>query len=369
MRWIWFAIALLTGCATSVPVAPPALWHDEGFDPTVSVPRPQQVFERSPAMNQLVQTLARSHNPQQALADYLFEEGRLEYDSRWTRNAAETFAAGAGNCMSLVLMTTALADALDLQVQYQLVEAPPVWDRQGGLYLINGHVNLRLTPRRKADRILLSSNATTIDFLPGNQLRGYDIRVLSTSELLARYYNNMAAEAMVAEERDRAYALLKMAHQQHPDYAAVWNTLGVLYRRHGMEREAEQVYRYAIQLPESELDALHNLAILLASQGRLQEWQAVHARLELKRIRNPYYYFDMGEQALQAGEFDDAVRMFQRALALAEYRHEFHFGLSRAYYRNGQRRLSERHLKEAEKLAPSDQKKRYQQKLVALRRH
>ncbi len=320
-------------------------------------------------MESLVQKLARSDDPQQALVAYLFSQGRLEYDGRQTLNAAETFAAGAGNCMSLVLMTASLAQALDLQVQYQLVEAPPVWDRQGGLYLINGHVNLRLSPRRQSDQFRVASMSSTIDFLPGNQLRGYDIRVLSQSELLARYYNNRAAEAMVAGEPDKAYGMLKQAHAQDPDYAALWNTLGVLYRRQGLEQEAEQVYRYAAELPEAELDALHNLAILLASQGRLLEWQAVHARLELKRIRNPYYYFDMGEQALQAGRFDEAVRMFQRALALAEYRHEFHFGLSRAYFRNGQRRLGERHLKEAQKLAPSDEKKRYQQKLIALQRH
>ncbi|GAA4881315.1 hypothetical protein GCM10023333_14320 [Ferrimonas pelagia] len=247
-------------------------------------------------MRQLSRRLSRHSDPRGALVDYLFNEGRVQYDSRLTRNAAETFSAGAGNCMSLVLMTAALAQSLDLSVQYQLVEAPPVWDRQGGLYLINGHVNLRLA-QRPGERSLLASNSTVIDFLPGNQMRGYRITSLTEQQLMALYYNNIAAESMVEGDLDRAYALLRAAHHIEPQFPVVWNTLGVLYRRRGMVEEAEQVYRYAVTLPQIELDALHNLSILLASQNRLQEWQQIHGQLELKRIRNPYYYFDMGEQA------------------------------------------------------------------------
>ncbi|GAA4885832.1 hypothetical protein [Ferrimonas pelagia] len=54
-------------------------------------------------------------------------------------------------------------------------------------------------------------------------------------------------------------------------------------------------------------------------------------------------------------------------MKLADYRHEFHFGISRAYYQNGQRWLSERHLTQAAALAPSEEKQRYQYKLAALR--
>ncbi|SHH93053.1 transglutaminase-like domain-containing protein [Ferrimonas marina] len=374
MRTLSVFLALLlglAGCASSGPTqtADPSLWQDHHFDDSGVVPSPEQAFAMSPPMEVLARKLAKSSNPKKALVDYLFDDGEVRYDNSRTRNASETFETGSGNCMSLVLMTASLARSLNIPYQYQLVEAPPVWDRQGGLYLLNGHVNLRLSNVVNLDEVRFSGDTSTIDFLPGSQMRGYQIRRLSESQLMARYYNNLAAEAMVDGDRDRAYQLLKMAYQIEPGYDQMWNTLGVLYRRHGLEAEAEAVYRHAMQLPKVELDAMHNLSVLLASQNRLIEWQAIHKELELRRIRNPYYYYDMGEQAYRRGQYASAVRYFERALDLADYRHEFHFGLSRAYFSNGQFRLSERHLSKAHELAPQNEKQRYQLKLTALRSH
>ncbi|WP_298445570.1 tetratricopeptide repeat protein [uncultured Ferrimonas sp.] len=359
---------LLLGCSsvTGVAPAPKTLWHDEAFAQTHAVPSAKQVFALSPQMRRTVGKMKdRDHSE---LAKFLRRDGEISYDSRKTLNAADTFALRSGNCMSLVIMTAALARANNVDYRYQLVQSPPVWDRQGGLYLINGHVNVQLIDGRSRSQIDVATSSTTIDFLPGNQIRGYAVKPLNEQQLLARYYNNLAAEAMVDQQYDYAYQLLKAAHATDPNYQQMWNTLGVLYRRKGLDPQAESIYRFATELPQVSNDALHNLALLLASQDRLQEWQQVHARLELNRIRNPYYYFDMGESAYRRGEFGDAVRYFNKALKLADYRHEFHFGLSRAYFRNGQLRLSERHMQKAEQLAPQDEKQRYQLKLAALRK-
>ncbi len=360
---------LLAGCASGDPHpdAPPGdLFADRQFAAPSAVPAVDDIFALSPEMVSTVDALKQQPDPKRALMALIREDGGIRYDNRLTHNAADTFARRAGNCMSLVVMTAALADALQMPVRFQLVNAPPVWDRQGGLYLINGHVNLRLSAPYRPNEIRVNDGGVTVDFLPGNQLRGYDVVTLSRQELVARYYNNLAAEAMVEGEQDKAYHLLKAALHQEASYGDAWNTLGVLYRKAGLEAKAEAVYRHAVTLPDSELDALHNLAILLASQDRLLEWQAIHARLELKRIRNPYYHFDMGEIAYQAGEYDKAVRFYRKAVDLADYRHEFHFGLSRAYYQLGDFALSARHLHRAEDLAPRDEQARYQMKLLAL---
>ncbi|MBW3165430.1 tetratricopeptide repeat protein [Ferrimonas balearica] len=358
----------LCSCAAAPPtgVAPSELFADEAFQHAQPVPTPDSIFALSPEMEQVVARLRHSPDPKSDLLALIREDEGIRYDNRLTQNAATTFAQRQGNCMSLVVMTAALADELAMPVRFQLVKSPPVWDRQGALYLINGHVNLRLAAPYRANQMRITDGGVTVDFLPGNQLRGYQTEPLSRNELVARYYNNLAAEAMVDGDADYAYQLLKAALLQAPDYGHAWNTLGVLYRQNGMSERAEAVYRYAVELPDSELDALHNLAILLAAQDRLIEWQEVHGRLELKRIRNPYYHFDMGELAYQAGEYDKAVRFYRKAVDLADYRHEFHFGLSRAYYQQGNLVLSARHLSRAEDLAPADERQRYQLKLLAL---
>ncbi|MBY5923005.1 tetratricopeptide repeat protein [Ferrimonas balearica] len=362
-------IFLLVGCASgSNTIEAPAehLFADQHFDASSAAPAVEAIFALSPEMVSTVNALSRAPDTRRALVALIREDGGIRYDNRQTQTAAETFAQRSGNCMSLVVMTTALADALQMPVRFQLVNAPPVWDRQGGLYLINGHVNVKLSAPYRPDELRISDGGVTIDFLPGNQLRGYEVIPLSREELIARYYNNLAAEAMVDGDLDRAYYLLKAALEQVPGHGDVWNTLGVLYRKAGLEAKAEAVYRYAASQPDSQLDALHNLSILLASQDRLLEWQQVHAQLELKRIRNPYYHFDMGEIAYRAGEYDKAVRFYRKAVDLAEYRHEFHFGLSRAYFQLGDLQLSARHLHRAEDLAPRDEQARYQMKLLAL---
>jgi transglutaminase-like putative cysteine protease len=50
---------------------------------------------------------------------YQPDQIRLEYDAAVTRNAAQAFEARTGNCLSLVIMTAALARELGLTVRYQ----------------------------------------------------------------------------------------------------------------------------------------------------------------------------------------------------------------------------------------------------------
>ncbi|QIZ75430.1 tetratricopeptide repeat protein [Ferrimonas lipolytica] len=362
-------MTLLLGCSATPhqQLAADNLWRDELFSGAEPVPLPADIFALNDDMRRVAASFRQGDHKQ--LTRFLRSDGELAYSGRNTRTAAETFASRSGNCMSLVIMTATLARAADIGYRYQLVQSPPVWDRQGGLYLINGHVNIQLNDGNKSNVLNVAGRSTTIDFLPGSQIRGYQVKFISESQLLARYYNNLAADALVEADYSRAYALLKAAYATEPDYQQLWNTLGVLYRRSGQEQMAEQVYRYAIELPQVSNDALYNLALLLARQERLLEWQQVHARLELQRIRNPYYYFDMGENAYQRGEYGNAVRYFSKAIKLADYRHEFHFGISRAYFSNGQLGLSQRHMDRAVELAPQNEKQRYQLKLVALQRH
>ncbi len=86
----------------------------------------------------------RVKGPQAGLIEALYEKAqlKLEYDATRTKTAAETFATRSGNCLSLVLMTAALAHQLDLPVVYQSAYLDPTWSRSGDLLFASGHVNV-----------------------------------------------------------------------------------------------------------------------------------------------------------------------------------------------------------------------------------
>src|SRR5204863_7553191 len=137
--------------------------------------------------------------PQRGLVEALYSKTqlKLEYDSELTRNAAETFKARAGNCLSLAIMTAAFAKEMGLAVRYQRVLVDDAWSRSGGIYFASLHVNLTLGTTQTGVHMLDSQNTPmTIDFLPGTDLRGRRMRVLQEDTIVAMYMNNRAAEAL-----------------------------------------------------------------------------------------------------------------------------------------------------------------------------
>lgn len=54
----------------------------------------------------------------------------FRYQDNLTQTASETYAQRAGNCMSLVVMTSALADVFKIGTEFQDIAIEPVWDKQ-----------------------------------------------------------------------------------------------------------------------------------------------------------------------------------------------------------------------------------------------
>src|SRR6185369_2810723 len=149
--------------------------------------------------------LQRRRGLQRGLIDALYTNGQLKlrYDDEFTRNAAEAFEARAGNCMSLVVMTSAFAKRAGMPVRFQSVQIDPSWGRRGDLYVTFGHVNVSL------GRALVGAPGEigrpdwlTIDFLPSSELRGQRAEMVDEETLVAMYMNNKAAEALAANRLD-----------------------------------------------------------------------------------------------------------------------------------------------------------------------
>jgi Flp pilus assembly protein TadD len=289
----------------------------------------------------------RTKGPQQGLIDALYSKNQLkiEYDSAKTRNAAQTFAERAGNCLSLMIMTAALAKELRLTVHYQSVLVDEVWSRSGGLYFAIGHVNLIVGTKYHDIRSRIDDNAyLTIDFLPLGETRGQRSWSIDENTVIAMYMNNRAAEVLARGQVDEAYWWAREAIRQDPAFLSSYNTLGVVYRRHGNLPEAERALAHAFSREPDNLQVMSNLATVLGDQGRVAEAKTLLAKLEQKRPFPPYHYFNQGVAAMQAGDFRAARDMFSKEVGRDAYNHEFHFWLAAAYAKLGDNEQARRHL-------------------------
>jgi Flp pilus assembly protein TadD len=133
-----------------------------------------------------------------------------------------------------------------------------------------------------------------------------------------------------------AYWWVRGAILQDPTFVAPYNTLGVVYRRHGDLALAERALRTVLKYqPENRL-TLSNLAIVLGDLGRRNEAAALEAKLARLDPTPPFYWFERGMAALRVRDYAGARDLFQKEVDRAGDYHEFHFWLAVALANLGQ---------------------------------
>ncbi|MFL6675973.1 MAG: tetratricopeptide repeat protein [Massilia sp.] len=341
-------LSLLAGCAGVTPARAPqlaGLFNDNAFGAPAEPVSARDLFTLSPEMRAYLRSPSfaahlRAKGSEHGLVDALYSKGdlKLEYDASMTRTAAQTYAARAGNCLSLVIMTAAFARELGMPVRYQSVDVEGTWSRNGGLYLVSSHVNLSLG-QRLAERLHSTSdreNLLTIDFLPPEDASRYRTWPLDESDIVAMYMNNRAAEALVGGRIDDAYWWARAAVTQQPRASLAYNTLGVVYQRKGDMARAERVYRAALEVEAENLVVMQNLAPTLAAQGKFEEARALEQRIAAIQPAPPFHYFNQGMQAFKEGDYQKAKALFEREVRRGPYNDEFHFWLAIACLRLGE---------------------------------
>lgn len=325
----------LAACASApVPPAPDPYFLDARFAPPAQPVDGRQIFAVSDAMRHYLRVeIARQlheQGPVLGLIRALNRPGqlKLDYDADRTRNAAEAFDARKGNCLSLVIMTAALARELRLQVTFQVVENDPTWSRKGAVAYRNGHVNLTLG-RRAADAVqgYDAARLLTVDFLPAEEIVGQRTRPISEDRIVAMYMNNRAAEALDQGQLDDAYWWARAAVARSPDFDDAYNTLGVVYLHHGDLDAAASVLAHLLEHKPDDTQALSNLALVRERQRMTAQAEALRARLAVLEPYPPYRYFFLGQDALERGDYPVARQMFRKEVERAGYSGEFHFWL------------------------------------------
>lgn len=345
MRWtLLLFCTLLAACASAPPVsqAPTQLFHDDLFSAPARPIRVDDIFALTDEMKRYVDVdiahELRNKGVQRGLFDALYSKQQLkiEYDAERTRTAAEAFEARAGNCLSLVIMTAALARHLNLDVSYQNVDTDEIWSRSHDIYFASGHVNLVLGKQRM-NKVISSDRwmSWTIDFLPSEDTAGQRVRPISEETIVGMYMNNRAAETLAAGQLDAAYWWARAALEHAPDFMNSYNTLGVIYMRRGQPGWAEAALRHVLQRDPASTVALSNMVRVLKSQGRTEESRAIEQQLAKIDPEPPYHFFERGQVAMNAGDIQGARDLFAKEVARAPYHAEFHFWLAVADFRLG----------------------------------
>lgn len=348
--------ALLLAACASVPAGtgadPGSLFNDALFAPPGTDTGPSKVFAASPEMKRYLASAVppglHGGEKRRALADALSGKAgfKLEYDSTITRNAAEAFAARSGNCLSLVLLTASLAKALDIPVHYQNVYSEQSVSRSGGIIYLSTHVNLVLGGTDRSGSRIGARRAApmTIDFLPPEDLGKQRIRVIREQTVVAMFLNNRAVESLAAGRLDDAYWFARHAIEHDPAQLFAYNTLGVVYRRHGNARAAERALTYVAVREPGNAAAISNLVAVLNDQGRSVEAAAWEEKLRRIDLYPPFHFFDLGVAAMAQKRYAQARDLFEREIARAAYYHEFHAWLASAHYALGDLDEARRHL-------------------------
>jgi Tfp pilus assembly protein PilF len=352
---VLLASLLLAACASApIPQAPAPhveyLFHDDLFGPPSQRISADDVFALSDDMRRYLGTdiaaLERTLKPQAALVKALYAKGqlKLDYDAEVTRTAAQTFAARAGNCLSLAIMTAAFAKEMDVPVRYQRILVDDAWSRSGDLYFASSHVNLTLGGSQYGRRLDYADASTTIDFLPLGETRGRRLRVIDEDTIVAMFMNNRSAEALARGKLDDAYWYARTAIEADPKFLGSYNTLGVIYRHHHSLPNAEATLRYVLSVEPANTEAMSNLALVLSDEGRLEEADGLRAQLKALEPHPAFYFFNLGMAAMKDGDYKTARDMFAKELDRDAYYHEFHFWIAAAYVGLGDIAEARKHL-------------------------
>lgn len=347
MRFAGWLMAgmLLAGCATNPREIPDVagLLNDGAFSaPTERIATgdlfalspEMRAYLQSPAFRQHIERRGRDHGLVAAL--YTKGDLQLEYDDTVTRNAAETFRTRSGNCLSLVIMTAAIARELGLDVVYQDVLVEQSWARQGTVYMASTHVNLALMrPTTVTTTRFGYRDALVIDFVPSDDAVRLRARPLDETTLTAMYMNNRAAEALAAGRTSDAYWWAREAVLTAPSLDIALNTLGAVYQRNGDMALAERVYKEVLRLKPDSLPAMQNLVRVFGALEKPAEASELARRVARLDPYPPLYFFTRGVEAARRGEFTEARAQLRKELARNPDHHESHYWLAVASLRLG----------------------------------
>ncbi|MEZ5565673.1 MAG: transglutaminase domain-containing protein [Gammaproteobacteria bacterium] len=371
------AALLAAGCTTRLPVDDPLLQPQAispqrllagapltgGVEPN-SVPLADIL-----GLNDEMRRFVTDHVPAEsgsqwrlrALLRALLEDAgyTIEYEDR-TYTAAEAFRLRRANCLGFTNMFVALAREAGLTVHFQEVDVPPDWSQNAAGLVQSRHVNTLVVAEDGSERV--------VDFNMADFRTSYDRRMISDARAAAHFYNNDGVDRMAAGDRLAALQYFRMAIDADGSFAPVWINLGALYSRAGYPAWAEAAWLHTLTLAPHEYVAMSNLERLYRDAGRSAAADKLAARIKHFRNANPYYRYQLAEQAFSRGDYRKAIAHLRFAVQKKPNEDRFYALMGLAWLREGDADRAQRWMARAEAVAQDDElKNHYHGKLERLR--
>ena len=328
--------------------------HSKNFQATVKLP------EEITFLNQAQQDAFRQYFYSPTVIDIPAHRRLYKYiDSLYwgfnylgkTYDAETALELKAGNCMSLAILTSALARLVDIEVKYQRVDAEPVYHRHNDIMTLSTHVRSHLIETLPEDdkEFIGIRGRIIVDYYPqrGN-IRG---GMLDHNTFYSMYYRNLAADAMLEGKHDYAYALMHQAIEIAGDDVENVNTMAVVLNKIGYSKHALAVYAFGLELEQNSLNLLSNYANLLEQTGDNELAEKIKSKIDDANDDNPYHLIDLAETYISEGRYKIAKRLINRAIDRAPYLHEAYFALARTYYLSQQSEKADKALQTAAQMA------------------
>lgn len=287
--------------------------------------------------------------------------------SNKTYTAQQTLDNSSGNCLSLTVLSTALAQLVNVDIHYQLLDQNPVYSINDNLLITSDHLRAVLQSSSEADEGDISSvSYIRIDYFDTNGLSYVDKISVNTQKSL--FYSNLAIENLANKKIDSAFAYAKKALDIYPDNASALNTMGILHRKRGDVALAEELYEFGARYYSKAPLFVRNYKSLLASQGREFDLQELVQAERKSMNSHPWEWVRAGKIAFNSGDYDDALLYYRKALVIAPDIRQIHLFAGQASLAAGKKRQSKQFFVDAYKLSEDTQDRQsYKGKLLALK--
>ncbi|WP_052262261.1 tetratricopeptide repeat protein [Pseudoalteromonas luteoviolacea] len=347
----------LTACSSTntsvVADIPPVteLLSNHAFEdaPTINE---QQIFdlpkyERDKFLAFYHNALAQGVRPDKAIFKYL--ENRLDnftYDGE-TLTAKESLTRNEGNCISLAILTQAYASLAKVDTTFIEVGTMPVFRKNKDTILISNHFRTKLLAPEKPlqpGAFVILRAGTVVDYFPAQD--SFFINNATYQDLVSKYYANKAVDALISEQFNQSYSLLKRALYYRPYHPELINIAAVLHRRSGQTEQANTIYQYAVENHFTSPNLLSNYLLVAKSQSDSSLISRLESLLE-SNVSTPFDKIQLAQRAIDKGQYKKAIKQLEEVIYETPYIPEPYFELAKLYNTQGNKEKTEQFLAKA----------------------
>lgn len=339
-------------------------------------PKLEQLFYLNPEQQQ--HFLQYFHSPAQShysneyrLYNYLQHKiADFSYEGK-NYPAEQALEKLQGNCMTLALLTSALAQLAGIETGYRVIYQEPMIDYDQNIFISSNHIRTYLyktNPAPEQGMLLLQRAALVIDYFPekGN-MAGDEI---SAERFYAMLYNNLAADALLSGNTDNAFHLSQKALSYDASFTPSINMIALMYHRKGALAEAAAWFDYGLQQRDSKITLLTNYRDFALKTHDHQLLEKINQQLISNNDDNPYAWLALAIDAERSQQPQHAQLYYKKLLEKAPYLHNANLALVRLYLKENNVEAAQELIEQAMSYAYDPQRLQlYQTKLTALQRH